>query len=220
MPGVPKDAVQQVCSKLQRQTGNAAHEWAKLCILDANGNPLRVISPAVLLSQQPDAFPTHFRRYVNHVWKTYATKTLIIDTQSISGSVACRVNGDEMQCDGDNRGYSKPSAMDIFGCDSGPFNILESDNAIHRAVVPRLCAALNRGTFLLDGGDIQPYLPPSSYYTRRPNNVYSAVIHEVEINGRGYAFSYDDVTPSPQDGVAGIVAAADPSLLTIYVGGM
>lgn len=189
-------------------------------MLDANGAPIRAIAPPVLLSQQPGSFPGFFQRYVNQVWDHYTTNTLTIDTQNGNGNVACHVVGGEMQCDGDNRGYAKPNAEDIFGCDSGPFSILESDGAIHRAVVPRLCAAFNRGTLLLGGGDVQPALPPSSYYTTRPNNVYSEIVHAVEIEGRGYAFSYDDVSPSPGEDVAGAVAAADPQLLTVHVGGM
>lgn len=220
VPGMPRDAVQQVCDRLQQHRGKGSRHWADLCVLDASGAPIRAISPAVLLSQQPDAFPAFFQRYVDRVWQAYTSTPLTIDTQNDLGAVACQVRGDEMQCQGDNRGYAKPSAADIFGCDSGPFSILASDNAVHRAVVPRLCAAFNRGTFLLQGGDVQPALPPASYYTTRPHNLYSAVVHEVELEGRGYAFSYDDVTPSVQDGVAGIVSAGDPQLLTVFVGGM
>ena len=149
----------------------------------------------MLLSQQPNVFPTFFQRYVDRVWQQHASVPLTIDTQTSPGLVTCRTAGAELHCDGDNRPYARPSATDIFGCDSGPFSILESDNPVHRAVVPRLCAAFNRATFLLDGGEVQPKLPPSEYYTQWPHNLYSAVIHEIELDGRGYAFSYDDVTP-------------------------
>lgn len=220
VPGMPRDAVQQVCDRLRRFRGAAARDWADLCVFDANGDPIRVISPAVLLSQRPDTFPAFFRRYVDRVWAYYSTNTLTIDTQNANGKVGCRVVGDEMQCDGDNRGYAKPNAEDIFGCDRGPFSIQEGDGAVHRAVVPRLCAAFNRGTLLLDGGGVQPALPPASYYTARPHNLYSALVHAVELEGRGYAFSYDDVAPSPEENVAGTVAAADPQLLTVFVGGI
>lgn len=53
----------------------------------------------------------------------------------------------------------------------------------------------------------------------QPNNEYSAMVHEVEIDGKGYAFPYDDVTPSEGDDVAGFVAAADPSSMTVILGG-
>jgi hypothetical protein len=35
----------------------------------------------------------------------------------------------------------------------GPFELEASDNAVHQAVVPRLCAAINRSTLLLGGGN-------------------------------------------------------------------
>lgn len=219
VPGMPRDAVQQVCDRLRQRRGKAARYWADLCVSDSNGNPTRVISPAVLLSQQPDAFPTFFGRYVDRVWEAYATRPLRIDTQNDVGVVECRTIGANLACTGSSRTYSQPTAEDIFGCNTGPFAISQNDNAVHRAVVPRLCAALNRGTLLLEGGNTQPSLPPSSYYTARPHNVYSAIVHKVEAEGRGYAFSYDDVAPSVGQDVAGIVAAPDPQLLTVFVGG-
>lgn len=220
VPGMPRNGVQQMCNRLRQYRGKGAKYWASLCGSNSSANPIRVISPAVLLSQQPSAFPTYFQRYVDNVWNHYTNESLTIDTQTPTGKVSCRVVGNEMQCDGDNRGYAKPNAGDIFGCDTGSFAIQTSDNAIHRAVVPRLCAAFNRGTLLLPGGDVQPALPASSYYTARPYNVYSAIAHQVEVQGDGYAFSYDDVAASPAQNVAGTVAAGDPSLLTVFVGGM
>lgn len=219
VPSVPRDAVQQVCDRLRAQGGRSARRWAELCVTDGNGVPLRVISPAVLISQQPDAFSAFFSRYVDRVWERFATEPLTVDTQTSAGLVSCRTVGQELQCDGDNRSYAQPNAGDIFGCNTGPFGILETDGPVHRAIVPRLCAAFNRGTLLLDGGNVQPALPRSSYYTSWPYNLYSALLHEVELDGRGYAFPYDDVAPSVDQGVAGIVAAPDPVILSVFVGG-
>ena len=109
--------------------------------------------------------------------------------------------------------------MYIFGCASGPFAIIDSDNDIHRAVVPRLCAAFNRGTLLIPGGDVQPSLPPKIYYTSTTHNWYSAFVHGSEARRRGYAFPYDDVTPSIRYNTAGLLAAPAPAVLTVIVGG-
>ena len=131
----------------------------------------------------------------------------------------CKATGNEMNCTGDNRPYAKPTAADIFGCSTGTFSVLQSDNNVHRAVVPRLCAAFHRATLLVAGGHVQPGLPPAKYYTSAPNNYYSAYVHQAEVDGDGYAFPYDDVTPSSTYDTAGVLSAPDPQCLTVFIGG-
>lgn len=41
----------------------------------------------------------------------------------------------------------------------------------------------------------------------------------MQIDHRGYAFSYDDVTIDPKHDAAGVVTGTNPELLTIVVGG-
>ena len=48
---------------------------------------------------------------------------------------------------------------------------------------------------------------------------YARIIHEVNLDRHGYAFPYDDVTPTggvPQEGA---VVAGNPTLFTVAVGG-
>lgn len=91
-----------------------------------------------------------------------------------------------------------------------------TDNAIHGAVVPRLCAAFERGTLLLPGGNVQPSLGNSSYYQESPCNHYSRLVHKYENDGLGYAFSYDDVNPTGEN-EAGVVAGLDPQVCAISI---
>ena len=53
-------------------------------------------------------------------------------------------------------------------------------------------------------------------------NWYSKVVHEVEKDGRGYAFAYDDVSASTggQGDVSGTVAGSDIAGWKVWVGGM
>ena len=213
--GVPPDAVTQVCNDLKGKAAEGGQPWDQLC-----SNPLRVASPATLISSDANAFVGYWDSYVNDVWQKYTSTQLTINTQSSTGQVACTSDGTSISCASDNRPYPKPSSADIFGCNSGPFAIEESDNDVHRAVLPRLCAALNRATLLLQGGEVQPSLPPSEYYTTEVNNWYSAFVHRREVDGKGYAFSYDDVASSVAESVAGAVSARDPRLLTVFVGGV
>lgn len=216
--GLKTGSVQSVCQALQAQQQQDGFPWGDLCQADSNGNMLRVLAPTDYISAQNSAFSTYWNSYVDQVWSTYSSQPLYINTQGSAGTVSCQVSGDQLQCAGDNRGYSKPTASDIFGCNSGPFAIQGGDNGVHAAVVPRLCAAFHRSTLLLSGGNTQPSLDSSHYYGQEPTNYYSKFIHQYELDGKGYAFSYDDVNPDGEN-QSGTVATGNPQLLTIYIGG-
>lgn len=220
--GLPSNAAPALCEKLKAQAKRDGRPWDQLCVYGSNGRLLRVLAPPNLISQKPDIFTNYFGPYADTVWRRYTNRDLIIDTQTQAGKVACRVRGDLLHCAGDNRPYAKPNAKDIFGCNYGPFAIQAGDNGIHLAVVPRLCAAFNRGMLNIRGGDVQPSLPPSAYYSNPangPKNWYSKFVHDLQYKGRGYAFSYDDVTPTHAEDQSGLVSSTSPTVLRIIIGG-
>ncbi|KAH6645535.1 glucanase B [Truncatella angustata] len=216
--GVVDNAIMEVCAALQTQTNLDGMPWDQMCVYSENGLPVRVLAPNLFESINPGSMEGYYTDYVDHVWKLYATEDLTFNPGT-NQSIKCRVGDDyELSCDGDNRSYCRPQTADIWSCSTGPFAILESDNNVHCAVVPRLCAAFTRTTLLLDGGGTQPSLTNTSYYLRTPTNHYSRIVHENEVDGKGYAFSYDDVS-SGQENVAGVVAGANPRSLEIVIGG-
>lgn len=85
-----------------------------------------------------------------------------------------------------------------------------------------MAAALNRSTLVsspdqpdaIQGG-------ANNYYKTNPTNNYARIVHSVNLDGRGYAFPYDDVVPSGATGPdqAGTVSDGSPALLTVTVGG-
>lgn len=85
--------------------------------------------------------------------------------------------------------------------------------------MPRLCAAIVRTTLLVAGGEFQPGPSAEEYYTVNPTSHYSRVIHENEVDGKGYAFPYDDVNPSGSEDAAGLVSSGNPETLVFYIGG-
>ncbi|KAI9710762.1 MAG: hypothetical protein M1820_002595 [Bogoriella megaspora] len=216
--GLTANAVSSICSDLQAQAAKDGQPWGSLCQADKSGRPLRVIAPSDYTSLNPSAFSNLYTNYISQVWSKYSTQTLTINTQSGAGNVACKTSGNTLTCAGDNRAYAQPSAGDIFGCNSGPFAIQGSDNDVHRAVVPRLCAAFDRSTLLLNGGNVQPSLSSSSYYSVSPTNYFSKFVHKYEVDTRGYAFPYDDVNPAGED-QSGSVVDPNPRRLTVTVGG-
>lgn len=217
--GLPSDAVGLICDDLASQSSSDGQSWGDLCVKGDDGTTIRALAPTDYIGRDSDAFKGYWDDYVDEVWDLYSSSPLIIDTQMGAGEVSCKAsNGTTLTCDGDNRGYEKPTAEDIWGCNSGPFEVQKADNDIHKAVVPRLCAAFVRTTLLLEGGDVQPSLGHESYYTEDPTNHYSRIVHEHEIDGKGYTFAYDDVNPEGEN-AAGAVAAGDPKLLTVTIGG-
>ncbi|KAJ2894862.1 putative glucan endo- -beta-glucosidase protein [Zalerion maritima] len=216
--GLAKGAVDDICAEMVAQAAEDGQPWDEMCMKGSSGNALRILAPNMYLSLNGDAMSGYYDEYVASVWSRYSSEDLVVDTQGAAGEVSCRASGDELACDGDNRSYSKPSVGDIWGCNSGPFAIEAGDNDVHRAVVPRLCAAFTRSTLLLDGGNVTPGLSSDSYYTVSPTSHYSRIVHEYEPDSRGYAFSYDDVNPSGQN-AAGVVSGGSPTLLTVSIGG-
>ncbi|KAH7033669.1 uncharacterized protein B0I36DRAFT_348701 [Microdochium trichocladiopsis] len=226
--GLAGDAVQAICDEMHAQGAKDGQPWGDMCVTDAaSGKALRVMAPNMYVASHAEAMLDYYTEYVDKVWARFAGEDLVIDTQSGAGKVACRVkpaqnNPDKqvLACDGDNREYVKPVASDIWGCNTGPFAIVASDNDVHKAVVPRLCAAFTRSELLVEGGSICTPSEESSkrYYQADPTNHYSRIIHEHQVDGKGYAFSYDDVNPDGQN-AAGVVAGPSPQLLEIFVGG-
>ncbi|RDA89756.1 hypothetical protein CP533_2927 [Ophiocordyceps camponoti-saundersi (nom. inval.)] len=217
--GLDTDAVSKICSGMVGQSNIDGFPWGRLCVVDDSGTPIRVLSPNSYGTISPADFGQYWDSYVDRVWEQYRQTPLIIDTQSRNGQVECRVTDNTLFCgSGDNRGYGKPSGRDIWGCNSGPFERLPEDNGVHVAVIPRLCAAFVRSTLLQAGGNVQPRLNATHYYQDTRASHYSRLIHELELEGRGYAFPYDDVNPAGEADASGVVASGEPDTLTVYVG--
>src|SRR5690606_41637599 len=66
------------------------------------------------------------------------------------------------------------------------------DGEAVRPLAGTLCAALHRGT--LHKSDVQPGRDPAAdFYREDLTNHYSRLIHENMVDGRAYAFPFDDV---------------------------
>ncbi|KND91939.1 Glucan endo-1,3-beta-glucosidase [Tolypocladium ophioglossoides CBS 100239] len=214
--GLGAGSVSKICSGLADQGNSDKFPWSKMCIANSAGQPLRALAPNTYDSINPADFQNYWSGYVDQVWTSFSQNPLTIDTQSPAGKVQCKVSGTQLTCAGDNRGYNKPSAHDIWGCNSGPFERQSADNDIHVAVIPRLCAAFVRSTLLAAGGNNQPG-PESSYYKTNPTHHYSRLVHQFEVDGKGYAFPYDDVNLDGHN-AAGVVSSGSPDTWSIFIG--
>jgi Beta-1,3-glucanase/Carbohydrate binding module (family 6) len=210
--GIPKDGLDAVCNGLAAQNAADGVGWDKLIVKNSAGQNLRALSPNLGRVVNPSLFSGYFEPYVNLVWDKYSSTSLSIDTQASFGTVQGNVSGGTLIFSGLGS-FSRPSTGDIFSCSTGPFI---TDSPSMSALTPRLCAAFNRSTLLSLSSEPSD---PAGYYKNPVTNHYSRILHETNLDRRGYAFPYDDVAPSGGVDQSGSVFDPDPSLLSIVVGG-
>ncbi|KAL5584007.1 hypothetical protein FOVSG1_015358 [Fusarium oxysporum f. sp. vasinfectum] len=195
--GLVADAVTKICNDLMKLRETDHRDWASLCIANAEGKTVRVLSPGNRHEVEAQLFNDYWDTYVNEVWKKYATQDLVIDTQSNASQVKCRVSDNQLVCEGSDRGFAKPTSKDIWGCNSGPFAISEGDTS-------NPCS----------------YSPPNlcRICSINASARWSRIVHSYEVDGRGYAFPYDDVNPDGNEDASGVVSSNNVQSLAIYVG--
>ena len=214
--GMAADGLDTVCQGLSDEAASNNADWSSLIVRSPSGGNLRALSPNNGIALHPSLFNNYYQNYVDQVWSHYSTQELSIDTQATWGTVSGRVDPSSSVLDfGNGLTFSKPSAADIFSCSTGPFAL---DSNIERgALIARLSAAFNRSTLLIDS--VVPSGPPSQYYQNAITNHYSRIVHAANLDGLGYAFPYDDVTPTNGANQSGAVQDPNPRLLTVAVGG-
>lgn len=216
--GMGPDGIDKICEGLRAQANKDSKPWDKL-IVQPQGQPvLRVLNPT-----HGDAvgasFAGYFEAYIDEVWKRYSARhggcQMRINTQAAAGIVAGCVNDRDELTFGDEA-FQKPTTADVLGCNSGPFTT--GPSAYRNSVIPRLAAAFQRSAAGEGGADEHPS-DPSTFYQRDPTNHYCRIVHEANLDGKGYAFAYDDVQPDGGADQSGKVNAGDPRTFIVAVGG-
>lgn len=215
--GMPPDGLDQVAQRLREQAAKDGHPWDKLVVPKPGPNsPLRALNPthgnAVGAS-----FDGYYEPLVEEVWKKYHSqhgkRSMKINTQAGPGIVPGQVNEkDELIIAGEP--FGKPTTADILGCNSGPFTTGPSPT--RNAIIPRLAAGFLRSSIL--DVEEQPS-QPGTFYARDPTNHYARIVHEVNLDRKGYAFAYDDVQMDGGEDQSGKVNAGDPRVFVVAVGG-
>ena len=207
---MPTGALDKVAQGLRDQGEN----WPNL-VQEADGRVVRVLNP----NHRAADFEGYLEPYVDEAYSKYAGESLFIDTQrEDSGLLEGKVEGEELVFGAER--FAKPSSVDIWCCTSGPFaNNPDSDSQERLAIVPRLAAAFNRTTLLINPN--QPHEEdPATFYKNDITNHYARVVHENLPDGKGYAFAYDDVSSNAGEDHSGKVNAGDPEVFTLTLGAM
>ncbi len=211
---LPSGALASIASGLQAQHASDGAPWDRLVVTDSSGAVLRVMAP----SHSPVDFGGYWDDYLNRVWSHYASTALTVNGQGSIGSYTGTVSGGAIVFSGLNTNgvpFTKPSAVDIFGCASGP--LYNSGSDARGAIAARLAAALNRSSLLVSGGNNQPDgVTPSQYYQDAITNHYARLVHQYA--SIGYAFPYDDVGATGSAPVDGHIQDGAPTSWTITLG--
>jgi hypothetical protein len=188
----------------------AAPDFAKSVVTRSDGTVLRVLAPgkaadAGLMS------PTYLDSYISSAWSAYASKTLTVIpfSDQPNNKFLGRTSGDVMSFT-DTTGkvvasFTKPSTANVWGCDGA---LGAPNDQVVGPIARTLCAALQRGT--LGKLDTQPSGTAADFYQGDPANLYAKVIHQNMIDGKAYAFAFDDVLNQES-----LVHDGDPRLATI-----
>ncbi|KAK0516748.1 hypothetical protein JMJ35_001351 [Cladonia borealis] len=214
--GMAFNGLDTVCSGLQAQQASDNAGWSSLIVPNPKGGNLRALNPTQGIVLNNNLFSGYFQPYVDQVWSNYANQALSVDTQAQWGVVSGQVDSSTNLMTFDGVGtYAQPAASDIFSCSTGPF--ANTSNIELGAITARLSAGFNRSTLLIN--EVQPSGSASSYYQNSITNHYARIIHAANLDGLGYAFPYDDVTPTGGQDQSGALQSGNPQLLTVAVGG-
>lgn len=215
--GLPSNGLDTVCSNLTAQTATDGEGWSSLIVkAPSTGANLRALSPNSGIVMDSTLFNGYYQSYVDQVWSKYTGSNLQINTQAEWGTVSGTVDTSTSKLTfGDAGSFAQPSAADIFSCSTGPFAVSTAEMG---NIAARLAAAFNRSTLLINS--LQPDNEVvSTYYTNSITNHYARILHAANLDGRGYAFPYDDVAPSNGADQTGSLFDSGPQLLTVTVGG-
>lgn len=221
--GMPSNGLTTVCEALQAQQKVDCAGWDQLVVQisssAAGTSFLRAMSPNNGLIMNNTLFPNYFDPYVNQVWSQYTTASVSVDTQAQWGTVTGQVDSSANLTFSGVGSFPKPSTGDIFSCSTGAFAAYATNTDEMGNLTARLSAALNRSTLLAYPSQPDGATSASDYYQTTITNHYSRIVHAVNLDGRGYAFPYDDVAPDGGDDQSGAVSSGAPAVLTVYIGG-
>ncbi|KAK3692662.1 glucanase B [Podospora appendiculata] len=215
--GIPPAGLDTVCANLAAQAAADGAGWDKLIVKTASGANLRALSPNAAMVMNPSLLKDYYAPYVAAVWAKYTTTPLTLDTQAQWGVLTGTVTNNKLTFPGIGA-FPPPSTADIFSCSTGAFAAYADNTDAMGNITARLAAAFNRSTLLTNAAQPDGEAV-AAYYAAAVTNHYSRIVHAANLDGRGYAFPYDDVAPSDALNVAGTVADAAPAGFAVAVGG-
>ncbi|GAB7039213.1 hypothetical protein JCM9533A_30630 [Catenuloplanes niger JCM 9533] len=167
--------------------------WANTIKTRSDGTVLRALAPGKA-AEAGLLDAGYLDSYITSAWNAYTARTLTVVPFADRPAVRYfgRTTGTVMRfTDGAGAvvaSFNKPSSASVWGCDR---DLFAPNDQVVGPIARTLCAALNRGT--LGTIDTQPSTDPSRFYRNATPNHYARIIHQHMVDGRAYAFAFDDV---------------------------
>jgi hypothetical protein len=176
----------------------------------SDGTVLRVLAPGK--GADSGGFdPNYLASYIDKAWAAYTGTDLTVKpfADQPDKIFKGRTSGDVMAFT-DATGaqvatFTKPTTANVWGCDG---NLGAPNDLVVGPIARSLCAALQRTT--LGTQAVEPSTDPSTFYRNEPTNLYNKVIHEQMVDGKAYAFAFDDVANQES-----LVHSGDPASIGI-----
>lgn len=183
--GMAPDGLDRMAGSLSEQANKDGRPWDKL-VVNKDGRNLRILN-ATHGGAVGASFDGYYEPHVDEVWERYKSgQKMKINTQAGPGWLEGHVNHKGKLKIGDEE-FDKPNTADILGCNSGPFTTGSSPT--RNAIIPRLAAAFVRST--LCQCEDHPSAP-NTFYNQDPTNHYARLVHEHNVDKKGYAFAYGE----------------------------
>ena len=175
-----------------------------------DGTVLRVLSPGKG-ADGGNFDPDYLAPYIDEAWAAYAGTDLTVQPFADQPDKVFkgRTAGDVMTFT-DSTGaqaatFTKPTTANVWGCDG---NLGAPNDLVVGPIARSLCAALQRTT--LGTQKVEPSTDASTFYQNDLTNEYAKVIHEQMVDGKAYAFAFDDVANQES-----LVHSGDPTSIAI-----
>lgn len=185
-------------------------DFGRLVQTRSDGTVLRVLAPGK--GADAGGFPADYLDgFIDRAWAAYANTDLTVRPflDQPDRVFLGRSSGDVLAFR-DSSGaqvatFTKPSTSNVWGCDG---NLGAPNDLVVGPIARSLCAALQRGT--LGTQAVEPATDPATFYRSDPPNLYNKLIHEQMVDGKAYAFAFDDVANQES-----LVHSGDPTSIGI-----
>ena len=202
-------------STILSQMSNAGSPWSALIVRDANGTPLRAISPYHGIEN--GVFPgNEYQNYLDQAFSAFPNGGLT--TTSDGGTFTGYTAGNAMVFTNTQNGESfqvpEPSTYTLLtgGIAASPAPADPTLQAQAAQIGAQLQASLLRTTLLADGGALLA-CNTGNFYQAAPVDEYALILHQNALNQHTYGFGFDD-----ECGQSSYVAVTNPVAMTLTVG--
>ncbi|HET8896825.1 MAG TPA: beta-1,3-glucanase family protein, partial [Protaetiibacter sp.] len=174
-------------------TGLQNAGWGALIQRAPDGTILRAINPShgIDVGKVSSA---NIDSYVTDAWNRYRTQDLVVTpfTDQPGTQYRGRVEGDVMRFRNTAgqvvASFPKPSASSVYGCQG---DLFAPNDLVVGPIARTVCAGLIRTTLLTNAN--QPDANNANFYQDSRTNQYARLAHAQMVNGKAYAFAFDDV---------------------------